>query len=107
MNTQDDNLLDDQIRQSISGAVPAPVDRRLREQLAEFRTRLNSADVRPGAVARRHGRPLLQWDLMAGCAAAVVLAVALALLLPTQHSLAEVAHAVLDQPWVHQRIEEA
>ena len=44
---------------------------------------------------------------MAGCAAAVVLAVALALLLPTQHSLAEVVHAMLDQSWVHQRIEEA
>jgi hypothetical protein len=87
--------------------VPAAVDRRLREQLAEFRTRLNAADAQPGAVARRRGIPLLQWDLVAGCAAAVVLAAALALLLPTQHGLAEVAHAMLDQPWIHQRIEEA
>jgi hypothetical protein len=109
MDTQNDSLLDDQVRLSVSSAVPAQVDRRLRSQLAEFRTRLSAADPQPVAVAGRRRTPLLRWNLVAGCAAVGVLAVALALLLPglNGYSFAEVRHAVLDQPWVHERIEEA
>jgi len=102
MTMNDDNLLDDQIRKAASCAVPGSVDLRLRSQLAGFRSRLGESEPAPprAALWKRHK---WWWPGLAS-AAAVVLAVLTALLLPRQASLAEVATAVLDQPWIHMRV---
>jgi hypothetical protein len=99
MTTPDDNSLDDQIRKVAAFAVPGAVDRRLREQLAVFRTRLSHAE--PDTLRDvLWKKPEWFWPGLAS-AAALVLAVLAAIMLPRQTTLAEVATAVLDQPWVH------
>ena len=101
MDMSDDRIVDDQIRMSVSEDVPPPVERRLRARLAGFRSGLS----KPGPVVTRHARawarPGAWWGLGAACAAVVVLAALAGLVLRPQTSFAEVATAVLAQPWVH------
>ena len=44
MDISDDRFVDDQIRKSVSDNVPPAVERRLRSQLADFRSRLSTPE---------------------------------------------------------------
>ncbi len=104
MDMPDDHIVDDQIRMSVSEDVPPPVERRLRSQLADFRSRLSKPEAVVRRPARGWARLAAWWALGATGAAVVAVLVALAgLVLRPQASFAEVTSAVLAQPWVHVR----
>src|SRR4051794_229158 len=100
MSAPDDTILDSQLRECVPDALPPEGEARLRARLAEFRSRL---DVREtvAATRARHARAIAGWKLGLTCAAAVLLVAVLGLLLQPRTSLADVATAVLERPWVH------
>jgi hypothetical protein len=103
MNLSDDRAVDDQIRMLVSDSPPLAVERRLRAQLADFRSRRSAPEPVVARYARGWSRPAAWWRLGATCAAAVVLVTAVALLFRPQASFAQVQAAVLRQPWIHLR----
>ena len=106
MDMPDDHIVDDQIRMSVSEDVPPPVERRLRSQLADFRSRLSKPEAVVRRPARGWARLAAWWALGATGAAVVAVLVALTgLVLRPQASFAEVTTAVLAQPWVHVQTE--
>jgi hypothetical protein len=103
MNPLDDHVVDDQIRAIVSDGPPLSVERRLRSQLADLRSRLSKSESPSAPVAVSRARPAAWWRLGAACAAAVVLVAAISLFLRPQISFAEVQEAVLRQTWIHVR----
>jgi hypothetical protein len=103
MNLADDRVVDDLLRKLVSDRAPLSVERRLRSQLADFRSRLSTPEPAVAIHARGRARPAAWWRLGAACAVLVVLAAVAGLVLRPQTSFAEVATAVLEQPWVHAR----
>jgi hypothetical protein len=107
MDVPDDDLVDNQIRESVRDSVPPPVEHRLRSQLADFRSRLST----PVPVVPRQARgwtwPAAWRRLGAACAVVVILVATAVLILRPQTSLADVANAVLGQRWVHVRTVDA
>ena len=102
MSVPDDSVLDSQIRECVSDAVPPAVEVRLRARLADFRARLGASET-TAATPDRRTRLTTWWRLGLTCAAAGLLVAVLGLLLRPRTSFAEVATAVLKQPWVHLR----
>jgi hypothetical protein len=100
MSLPDDRLLDNQIRCSVASSVPTPVERRLRAQLADFRTRLAAKTPDATRHPPRWVRSAAWWGLGATCAAAATV-VTVGLLVRPKSSFAEVTNAVLEQSWVH------
>ena len=99
MNAEDNRPIDELIGKVLADDVPADVDRRLHGQLDDFRRRLgetNSPAVRRSTTLRRR--------VLCGVSAAAATAAAAVLiwwsLLPSV-SLADVAAAVMQQPWIH------
>ena len=103
MDISDDRSVDDQIRRSVSDDVPPAVERRLRAQLAGFRSRLNMPEPVTARRARGWARPAAWLGLGATCAAVVLLVAVAGIIFRAQTSFAEVKSAVLEQPWVHVR----
>jgi hypothetical protein len=102
MSMPEDSIIESQLRECVSDAVPPEVEARLRARLAEFRSRLAGQDTGAAPPARR-ARLTAWWKLGLTCAAAGLLVAALGLLLWPRASLAELAAAVLQQPWIHVR----
>lgn len=100
MKAQDDGHIDELIGRAMEDDVPADVERRLRSQLADFRTRLGSTD-QPTMPRSARPRRRVWRGVAATAAAATVLAAVAAWLLRPQVSLADVAAAVLQRPWIH------
>ena len=100
MNMENNQHIDDLIGNVLEDNVPADVDRRLRAQLEGFRQRLG--EVHKPAVRRSMTLGRRIWFGMSAAAAATIAAAALIWwsLLPSV-SLADVAAAVLQQPWIH------
>ena len=99
MNTEDNRHIDELIGNVLADDVPAEVDRRLRTQLETFRSALgevNKSSVRP---PRTLGRRV--WFGASAAAAATIAAVLIWWSLLPGVSLADVATAVLKQPWIH------
>ena len=103
MDVSDDRFVDNQIRKRVCDSVPLPVERRLRSQLADFRSRLSTPEPDVARRARGWARPAAWWGLGATCAVVVVLVAVAGLVLRAQTSFAQVTTAVLRQPWVHLR----
>ena len=103
MDLSDDRVVDNQIRKLVSDSVPVAVERRLRSQLADFRSRLNTPE--PARARHARGWTLLtaRWRLGATCAVAVVLVALASLVFRAQTGLAEVKAAVLGKTWIHLR----
>jgi hypothetical protein len=102
MSEPDENVVDMQLRECLHDAVPAAVESCLRARLAEFRS--GPSVRKPAAPTRVGGLSRNVWSgLGLTCAAAVLCAVVVGLLLRPRASFAEVASAVLKQPWVHVR----
>src|SRR5437016_3483128 len=103
MDLSDDLVVDNQIRKHVSESVPEAVESRLRSQLAEFRTRLNTPEPAVARHARGWARLTTRWRLGATCAAVVALVAVAGLVLRPQAGLAEVKAAVLGKTWIHLR----
>jgi len=88
---------------SVPEGVPLLVERRLRSQLADFRSRLSEARAGVTRPARCWEWPAAWWALGATGAAVAVLVALAGLVLRPRTSFAEVTTAVLAQPWVHVR----
>jgi hypothetical protein len=102
MSMPEDSALESRLRECVSDALPAQVEVRLRARIAEFRSNLNARRTVPATPGRRV-RLTTRWKLGLGCAATVLLAAALGLLLWPRTSLADVADAVLRKSWIHLR----
>jgi hypothetical protein len=83
--------------------VPPEVEARVRARLAEFRAGL-SAGKTIAAPPTRRARLTGRWKLGLSCAAAGLLVASVGFLLWPRTSLAELAAAVLQQPWIHLRV---
>jgi hypothetical protein len=103
MHQPDNSPFDEQLRRSVASAPPPDVEQRLRSHLDRFRSRLAAADAKAAARARRWALPP-RWGLVASCAAALILIAVTGVVLRPQSSFAEVTSAVLEQPWIHQRM---
>jgi hypothetical protein len=101
MNRSDETFIDDVVRDQLASPVPAEVERPLREQLAQFRIR-PSASEQALIASRWSWSRSAWWGLAATCTAAAVILVASVALKP-RISFAQVASAVLEQPWIHAR----
>jgi len=106
MNLSENDLIDEQIRNGVASDLPPDVDRRLRGQLAEFRSRFEAVVPARAAVFGARAWTRRRWALGAIAGGLVVLAPTVLILRP-RDSFAEVTAAVLNQPWVHVRITEA
>ena len=100
MNPQNDRHIDERIAKVIEDDVPADVDQRLRSQLEDFRARLGAVDAPMRRRSVLLGRPLA-WRVAATMAAATVLVAVIGWGLRARVSFADVAAAVLKQPWIH------
>jgi hypothetical protein len=100
MNTDNDPYVDELIGNVLENNVPADVDRRLRSELESFRHRLG--EVNQPAAHRSMTLSRRVWFGVSAAAAATVAVAALIWwsLVPSV-SLADVAAAVLKQPWIH------
>jgi hypothetical protein len=99
MNAPDHEQVDELIRKALPDQPPPDVAGRLRSQMAEFRTKLAAAAPLSPCAGVWIGRA--RWGLGITAAAAVVAAIVVALALRAETSFAEVAAAVLKQPWIH------
>ncbi len=106
MSLSESDFLDDQIRNNVSIDLPPDIDRRLRGQLAEFRSRLEAATPQRAAMSIAPDWTRRGWVLGTVAAAAAAL-VSMAIMLWPRDSFAEVVAAVLNQAWVHVRVMEA
>ena len=103
MSESDDSVLDSRLRECVSDTVPPAVESRLRARLADFRSGFCVRDS--VAETPRRGITLTAWSRLGlVCAATGLIAVVLGLLLRPRASFAEVATALLDQPWIHLRV---
>ena len=102
MSMHDDSVLDSQLRESVSDELPLEVEVRLRDRLAEFRSR---SSVRKTIVAApaRCTRMRAVWKIGLTCTAAGLLVAVVGLSLRPRASFAEVTTAFLRKPWVHLR----
>ena len=99
MNTEDDRHIDQLIGNVLEDNVPADVDRRLRSQLEAFRSQLGEASKSPVCPPRTLGRRV--WFGVSAAAAATIAAALIWWSFLPGVSLADVAAAVLKQPWIH------
>ncbi len=100
MNVQNDRHIDGIIGRAMDDQVPAEVEERLRSQLAGFRTKLGTAEkhsVRQSVVSNL---PFRLGAVATGLATIALIAVIFWGLRP-RVSLADVAAAVLEKPWIH------
>src|ERR1039458_5836320 len=102
MNIADETVFDDQVRTAVPDALPPEVERRLQTQLAVFRARVEATEPAIGLHDGGLTRPMWRWIGVVSTAAAVLAAV-VGLALRPKSSFAQVAAAVLKQPWVHMR----
>ena len=100
MNTENNRYIDEMIGNVLEDNVPADVDRRLRAELENFRRRLEEVNEPAAHRSMTLGRRV--WFGVSAAAAAMIAVAALIWwsLLPGV-SLADVAAAVLRQPWIH------
>ncbi len=102
MNAFGDQGFDDHLRNAVSGAPPSSVEERLQNQLAGFQSRLSATLPGTAPAPVRHSRRRVWRVFGVTCTAAAALAaVVVGLSLRPQTSFAQVAAAVLEQPWVH------
>ena len=103
MNEPDPSAFDRQLRDCVCDTVPPMVESRLRARLADFRAQLTGPER---VAATRVRRVWLGGSLRLGliCAAAGLVSLVVGIMLRPRTSLAEVATALLQQPWVHLRI---
>ncbi len=102
MNTENNQHIDELIGNVLEDNVPADVDRRLRWQLENFRRQLGERDQPPVHRSMRLGRRVW-FGVSAAAAAMIVVAAVIGWSLSPGVSLADVAAAVLKQPWIHVR----
>src|SRR5262249_43533317 len=102
-SSNEDRSVDDQICQRVIDSVPPDVENRLRSQLTDFRSRLDSPEATAPAAVRGATRFTAWWKLSAMCAAVVLLVAVVGVVLSPQTGMAEVRAALLEQPWVHLR----
>jgi hypothetical protein len=102
MNAHDDRTIDEQIRASLPDTVPPLVEQRLRLQLSDFRSRLTALDRANDRPARLWAPPR-RWKIGLVAATAALALFAINLALRPSLGFAEVAAAVLRQPWIHVR----
>lgn len=99
MNTENDRNIDELIGSILEDHVSVNVERRLRSQLENFRRQLGEANSPVARNPMTPGRRV--WFGISLTAAAAIAAVLISWSLAPGVSLADVAVAVLQQPWVH------
>ncbi len=100
MSTENNRHVDEMIDKAMKDHVPVDVERRLRAQLEDYRSRLGTADKPTTGRAmtlRRH----VWWGAAATVAATIALAAMIGWLLRPHVSLADVAAVVFERPWIH------
>lgn len=103
MEFPEDRTVDEEIRRRVIDSVPSVVEKRLRGQLAEFRSRLSLPEATSARPAGSWRSPAAWWKASAMCAAVLVLILVGEFVLTPRSGFAEVQAALLKRPWVHLR----
>lgn len=100
MSPYNDRHIDERIASAMEDETPADVDRRLRSQLEDFRVKLGAAAHTTRRRSGTAGRNV-SWRVATTMAAGIALIAMTGWVFWPRVSFADVAAAVLEQPWIH------